>query len=1559
MSQLPPGFEVEHPPQPRRSTGAPIPEGFSVDPLASVRQMGVNVTSGWRTAEDQARLKRNGYTPAPNSLHLKGDAIDLTPPKGMGWNDLYSRAQGIAFGWGRGARAIDESRTGKPHVHLQLPGWGGAPTKGNALPPGFQMERPGNLSPTGQVHDGDTFGLSNGQNGRLFGADAFELGQTARSPSGQTIPIGQQARDLLGNFAVPGATVTPQGYSSYNRPVVSLDWNGDAGLSLIRNGDALAAPEFLKSDPIRLKDYMEAERQARLNLLGAHGNTFQTPQSYRQGNPDPWATPETARDGHGVAVFADEPTPFQGLRPEIAQGYLSIWNDPKSTADDLLAYAKTNNFTLNEGDVRKSYTKRFKNGDKPDSTVNYKNLPMPTIDPGDGKVGTTLRGFSDPINMLDEVGAIVDSVGGTDGRENIWNSDRRFGDILWNNIDQNRAILSHDEATHPYYRLGGQLGSGIIMPIGAGARTPLALARIGAIEGGLAGFGAGEGNPLQRMPGAVVGAGLGATGGAVIGNGINLARPVATRLKDRLFPSLGGKIVDDVAGQSAWESAPVVNDGMQSAGPTHAARNQPQGGAMAMNAEPSPSVSARLRDYIDLSPQSQRNLFDRPIAPIEPQDIVPVPRNYVSSFDEAVANKPFSVQPMDVPDEFSALGSRQFPSSGSRPFYQKGPVDLVGFLRSQGGVIDQGGELSALGIDNLPRKMDFSKGEGFLGRLVNPEGMTLDDAAERAWEAGYFPNHIERPGVNELLDAIGETHSGARRSFLPDDLGEIDAFNAARDQRNTIESAAQDGRILSERVGSPVGFDDLPDIPTIAYEDLPAVTGKVGNINLDKIENADDIGRAVAALRDGLGSNPSLARVSHEETAALADQLGMRVEDLLRRRQGQALNHAETFAARNLHAAALKDTVARARQAIGGSDADRAAFVRSLQHTAAIQDHITGATAEAGRTLQQFRMMTEASKRDMAAIKAIVEGAGGHGSVDDMAEAIIDLERDPGAANRFIQNMAKPSWKDKAVELYYNSLLSGPQTHAVNIVSNALTAGLQFPEHLAASAIGQIRRGSVDRVMASELGPRIVGMMQGALEGLKAARRTFKTGDVPDFTSKVESATQEAIGGLKGHIIRTPTRALSAEDEFFKAIARRSEIAGLAVRKAKGEGLSGEAFSNRVAELTANPTDEMVRHSLDYARYVTFQRPVGPVAGAVLRATQKAPILKAIVPFVRTPTNILKFALERSPAAPVLKEWRADFMAGGARRDLATARMTLGTGLGAVVAELAASGYITGSGPADENAKRLLVADDWQPYSIKIGDNYYSYQRLDPLATTLGVAADYVGLQDQMTERQHDQVAELITASIMSNLSDKTWLSGMSDFVNAIHDPMRYGQSWINRMGGQLVPTGVAQLARTVDNTPRESKNIPETLQSRIPWASEGLRPRLDAWGNPIEKEGGVGPDIVSPVYTSTRQNDPVNAEALRLNLRVSDPSRIVGGKRLSDAEFHQYRMQSAQLTRLRLAALMTSPDWQAMNDDQRVKAFEKIKRDARAEVRGGGVAPALPPPPQGNGLPAGFVVER
>jgi hypothetical protein len=332
--------------------------------------------------------------------------------------------------------------------------------------------------------------------------------------------------------------------------------------------------------------------------------------------------------------------------------------------------------------------------------------------------------------------------------------------------------------------------------------------------------------------------------------------------------------------------------------------------------------------------------------------------------------------------------------------------------------------------------MDFAGGEGRFGALVRKDGMSYDDAAQRAWEAGYFPDHAERPTVSEFLDTLQATHSGGNRAFRPDDLAEVDAFEAARRQRFNVEHAKDRGAPLMQDRSQPIGPDDLDANapPVQAYEEWGEnAPNLAGNIRLDKLDSPQAIKRALVQTNEIAGGFDAArrGRITQAETKSLAEDLGMTADDLLKRRKGQAFNAEEALAARQLLARSSSDLVNMAKR-IGKvenpGDELEAAFRGAWLRHAAIQEQVAGMTAEAGRLLQQFRMT--ADSRDTGRVLASLgETLGGAGRMKEVADRIVDLENvgtSPAGINQFALRSLLPKWRDKAIELYINSLLSGP-----------------------------------------------------------------------------------------------------------------------------------------------------------------------------------------------------------------------------------------------------------------------------------------------------------------------------------------------------------------------------------------------------------------------------------------------------------------------------------------------------------------------------------------------------
>jgi hypothetical protein len=146
-----------------------------------------------------------------------------------------------------------------------------------------------------------------------------------------------------------------------------------------------------------------------------------------------------------------------------------------------------------------------------------------------------------------------------------------------------------------------------------------------------------------------------------------------------------------------------------------------------------------------------------------------------------------------------------------------GPTDkqlygdsLVDFLTKRGGIKDDGGELAALGVK---------------GKLINPKGMSLDEAVAAAFQPGafdkagqgYFPDHTEDrpPDRNDLLDAI----QGGPRYLTPS----TDTLKKAQ-FRDTVRQLDQ---FLNER-GIDIKTASNLDIKTALDQTLNQPDGAAG-----------------------------------------------------------------------------------------------------------------------------------------------------------------------------------------------------------------------------------------------------------------------------------------------------------------------------------------------------------------------------------------------------------------------------------------------------------------------------------------------------------------------------------------------------------------------------------------------------------------------------------------------------------------------------------------------------------------------------------------------------------
>jgi len=209
-----------------------------------------------------------------------------------------------------------------------------------------------------------------------------------------------------------------------------------------------------------------------------------------------------------------------------------------------------------------------------------------------------------------------------------------------------------------------------------------------------------------------------------------------------------------------------------------------------------------------------------------------------------------------------------------------------------------------------------------------------------------------------------------------------------------------------------------------------------------------------------------------------------------------------------------------------------------------------------------------------------------------------------------------------------------------------------------------------------------------------------------------------------------------------------------------------------------------------------------------------------------------------------------------------------------VVATYAASGMITGGGPSDTDLRAHKYNTGWQPYSIKIGDTYHAYGRLEPLGMMMGLAADAVEIMGELDELESDKIATTIVAAIGKNVMSKTWLRGMSEMINAMEDPDRYGPKYIKQFAGTAVPTGVAQIERTMYPELSDAQSSLDAIKARIPGYSNELPTRRNLWAEKIQFNGALGPDLISPIFTSKEKDSKIDKELLRMKAPIKMPSR-------------------------------------------------------------------------------------
>ena len=468
---------------------------------------------------------------------------------------------------------------------------------------------------------------------------------------------------------------------------------------------------------------------------------------------------------------------------------------------------------------------------------------------------------------------------------------------------------------------------------------------------------------------------------------------------------------------------------------------------------------------------------------------------------------------------------------------------------------------------------------------------------------------------------------------------------------------------------------------------------------------------------------------------------------------------------------------------------------------------------------------------------------------------------------------------------------------------------------------------------------------------------------------------RNAIRGPAGEYIRIPTKVTVAIDEYGKARFRRMKIAQLASIKAREDAAKGlgnyrDLYNKYRTEAlgglqTKNPAreelialekrvgkvfganEEDLKPFSDIREFTlqnTFQSPLLGFAKKAQELQKSSTFLNYMIPFIKTPWNILKEGVSYTPGLGVVA--RSSYLTTDKMgrpvieklsMDELIPRQVMGLGMFAGVYAMFENGMITGA-PKDGQEAMEWRANGIQPFSIKVGDTWIPYQRIEPLATPLGLAADLFRLgNDYFNDPNPDKTVYEPMLDLMigfkNHITSKSFMEGFSTLIGMVSDPARAGEKFASGVLNPMVPAIVNVGARAMDTEERIANNPIEALQRRIPL----LRNELAADTDPLTPEGRKTQKQAAftgfPVLDESSRN-PAQVEFGRLKAsagRVTDKLKGVG---LSGDQLGELRRMYAEALTPRMMSLINSPAYQRLSDSRKKIVLEKQATKIRSAIR-------------------------
>ena len=599
--------------------------------------------------------------------------------------------------------------------------------------------------------------------------------------------------------------------------------------------------------------------------------------------------------------------------------------------------------------------------------------------------------------------------------------------------------------------------------------------------------------------------------------------------------------------------------------------------------------------------------------------------------------------------------------------------------------------------------------------------------------------------------------------------------------------------------------------------------------------------------------------------------------------------------------------------------------------------------------------------------------------VDQFLQAQDQAGRDAAMEKiyRDIARQVPATWMDKWNAWRYLAMLGNPRTHVRNIVGNAAFA----PVRMVKNAIGTALESGVDY-----LSPNGIQRTKAALNPASAEDRALVQAAFADLANVQEQLlgggkySESAMGKIDRYrtIFRTlpleavrkaNSAAMDVEDTWFSRPAYAGALAGYL----KANGITAQALSDGAVDASA--LDAARAYAVREAQRATYRdsnafsdfvsglryrgkNPVGQAANVVM---------EGVLPFRKTPANILMRGVEYSPAGLAkglsydLAKVHSGEMTAAQAIDNISAGLT-GTGLLALGAWLASIGLVSGGGSGDDEQDVMSDLTGGQDYALTVGDRNFTLDWLAPEALPFFVGVE---LWNAMTDRGADGVQFKDALSAMERITDPmlemSMLQGLQDAIDNVRYadggtlPKVVANAAVSYLS-QGVPTLFGQLERTseyrrdttfVDRASWMPNDMQYTLgrvMNKLPGEFQQI-PYVDAWGrqestgNPAERSFN---NFLNPAYTSRENATEADKEIQRLlragqsgvvpkrtpqSVEVTykeNPKDAENQKRYLNAEeYVSYATVKGQTSYELAMDMINSDEYRSMTDEQKAEALK------------------------------------